>query len=288
MNAAFYLAFKEISECHKGIKSFGNLHGPFCPPVLLCVNDLTVAGSSAGAIFWVNKWNPTLHCRSIRQVQILGNCIMLPSSSIYNCLDLQTPAVPLKLKIRPLWKRALCSNTKCPSNKIALRKSTNSHSGWCDPNDFVPFRLFILKIGRDICRKSWCGTKSASKIATYSTSILFCMLPVPLSKLQPYSHLFPNDVVFVTLICIPKPRLKIIPYHPSSHPIPESKDVPGPIQWRTDCTILGKSLIKNGIWTTTFGLLSDFFSSIAFVVATKYKICNLWIPYMESKQQRPI
>ena len=83
----------------------------------------------------------------------------------------QRPAVPLKLKKRPLRLRAVCSSKRCPSRKIACMRVSNEY-----PRFKWPQRVWIIptlgSVKKWIVRfsKSLCGTKSASRIQTNSPS----------------------------------------------------------------------------------------------------------------------
>ena len=65
---------------------------------------------------------PARELRAITQIQIFRQGVMLPTSRLFDAGAPPKPAVPLKLKKRPLRLRAVCSSKRWPSRNIACTR----------------------------------------------------------------------------------------------------------------------------------------------------------------------
>ena len=169
---------------------------------------------------------------------------MLPSSSIYQCLILQTPAVPLKLNASTLKTRTVLRNKVSSWNRLHL--VNQSHHVYVIPTTLNHPDVSILKMGQGSYGKITMWHKIIKDLPAYSTSILFCMLS-PSSKLAFIASLF-NDVEFdVVAYFSKKTMLKLcLWYHPSVIQYLNPKMFLNPIFLGLYNPSSNKSLIENG------------------------------------------
>jgi len=98
---------------------FGRLYRAHGPAVLLSLERVDIHRQFRRADHLGQKHKPpALHLRTVREVQVFRQRIVLPAAGVRDGRTPPDPAVPLKLKKAPDRLRAVCSIRKCPSRKM--------------------------------------------------------------------------------------------------------------------------------------------------------------------------